>query len=85
GGESAVIDHPGMLNVIVLAMIPLLVIFVAVQVALSAVRGSTAGMLRAFLAAVFSIPATYVVVGLVWMAMGATQQLTLWILQVGSG
>lgn len=85
GGESTVIDHPGMLNVIVLAMIPLLVIFVAVQVVLSAVRGSTAGMLRAFLAAVFSIPATYVVVGLVWMAMGATQQLTLWILQVGSG
>ena len=31
GGESTVIDHPGMLNIIVVAMIPLLMIFVAVQ------------------------------------------------------
>lgn len=85
GGGTSVINHPGMLNIIAVAMLPLLVIFVAVQVVLSAVRGSTAGMLRALLGAVFSIPATYVVVGLVWLAMGATQQLTMWILTVGYG
>lgn len=85
GGGSTVINHPGMLNIIVVAMLPLLIIFVAVQVVLSAVRGSTAGMIRALLGAVFSVPATYVIVGLVWLAMGATQQMTMWILTVGYG
>lgn len=85
GGSTSTIQHPGMLNVVVVAMIPLLVIFVVIQVALSALRGSTAGMLRAVLVAVFSVPMTYVTVGLIWLALGATHQLTIWILTVGAG
>lgn len=85
GGGTTTMDHPGMLNVVVVAMLPLLVIFVVIQVVLSALRGSTAGMLRAVLVAVFSVPATYVAVGLIWMALGATHQLTMWILTVGAG
>ena len=84
GGSSATINHPGMLNIVVVAMLPLLGVFVAAQVIRSALRGSTAGMVRALVVAVFSVPAVYVVVGLVWLALGATQQMTMWILRVGA-
>ncbi|MBB4734698.1 hypothetical protein HDA30_000206 [Micrococcus cohnii] len=83
GGGTVVVDHPGMLNIIVVAMLPLLIVFVVIQVVLSALRGSTAGMMRALVTAVFSVPFTYVTVGLVWLAMGATQAMTMWILEVG--
>lgn len=84
GGQSSTIDHPGMLNVVVMAMIPVLLIMVVIQVVLSAIRGSTEGMVRAVVVAVFSVPMTYVTVGLIWLAIGATHQLTMWILTVGN-
>lgn len=79
------VEYPGMLNVLVIAMIPLLIIFVAIQIVLSVYRASTAGMLRAFAAAVLAIPGTYLVAGLIFMGLKGTDELAQWILEVGKG
>ncbi|WMY80042.1 hypothetical protein [Citricoccus sp. I39-566] len=83
GQAATTIDHPGMLNVMVLALIPFLLIFVAVQVIWSLFRGSTAGVIRALTVAVASVPAVYVVAGLMFVVLGAVDQMSLWILQAG--
>ncbi|MGM7670249.1 hypothetical protein [Microbacterium sp. A93] len=83
GQAATTIEHPGMLNVMVLAMIPFLMIFVAVQVIWSLFRSSTAGVIRALTVAVVSVPAVYVVAGLMFVVLGAVDQMSLWILQVG--
>lgn len=84
GTESTVVDHPGMLNVVTLAMVPLLLILVAIQVVFSLVRGSTAGLLRALAVAVFAVPSIYVLAGLVWLVLAGVDDLTQGILEVGS-
>lgn len=82
-GAQTVIDHPGMLNVVVIAMIPLLVIFVAIQVLWSLFRSSVEGVVRAFLVALVSVPTVYITTGIGWMLMIATDQMTQWILEIG--
>lgn len=86
GGEySHQIEYPGMLNVMVAAMLPILVIFVVLQVIMSLVRASTAGMLRAFGGAILAVPATYVLGGLIFVALRGFDYITEWILDTGSG
>src|SRR5699024_10307398 len=78
------VDHPGMLNVVVVALIPLLLVFIAIQVIMSMPRGSTAGLLRAMAVAVFALPATYIVTGLVWLVVTGMDEMSLWNLQIGT-
>src|SRR5690625_7838914 len=73
-----------MLNVVVVALIPLLLVFIAIQVIMSMLRGSTAGLLRAMAMAVFALPATYSVTGLVWLVVTGMDEVSLWILQTGT-
>jgi len=84
GEVVSTIHHPGMLNVVVVALIPLLLVFIAVQVIMSMLRGSTAGLLRAMAMAVFALPATYIVTGLVWLVVTGMDEVSLWILQTGA-
>lgn len=77
-------EYPGMLNVLVVAMLPLLVIFVTFQVVMSVFRASTAGMVRAFATALLAVPATYMMAGLVFMGLRATDAMTIWILEIGT-
>src|SRR5699024_9134234 len=73
-----------MFNVFLVALIPLLLVFIAVQVIMSMLRGSTAGLLRAMAMAVFALPATYIVTGLVWLVVTGMDEVSLWILQTGA-
>lgn len=84
GSVASTIDHPGMLNVVVIALLPLLLIFVTVQVVLSVFRGSTAGLVRALGMAVFAVPTVYVLTGIIWVVLGAVDQLSMWILSIGT-
>ncbi|GFZ85330.1 hypothetical protein [Nesterenkonia alkaliphila] len=84
GADTYTIHYPGMLNVMVLAMLPILIIFLTFQIILSLFRASTAGMIRAFASAVLAVPATYVTAGLVFMGLRATDAMALWILQAGT-
>ena len=84
GSVVSTVDHPGMLNVVVIAMIPLLMIFVVLQVVLSVFRGSTAGMVRALVVSVVAVPAIYVVTGIIWVVLAAVDRLTMWILSIGA-
>lgn len=77
-------EYPGMLNVMVMAMLPILIMYVAFQVIMSVIRHSTVGMLRAFGGAVMSIPVTYMIAGLIFMALRGTDAATQWILEAGS-
>lgn len=79
------IEYPGMLNIMVVAMIPLFLIFVVCQVVMSVFRSSTAGMLRAFGAAILGIPATYVLGGLVFLGLKAFDSASIWIIEAASG
>lgn len=83
GGDITTIDHPGMLNVVVLATIPMLLIYFAIQCIISLVRGSTAGLVRGFAVAVFSVPTVYVMTGLVWSVVQGVDELTQGILNIG--
>lgn len=85
GAYQHTVEYPGMLNVMVLAMVPLLIIFLTLQIILSIYRASTAGMIRAFTSAVLAIPATYITAGLMFMGLIGTDELTQWILEVGAG
>lgn len=82
-GAQTVIDHPGMLNVMVVAMIPPLIVFVAVQVIWSLFRSSVEGVVRAFIVALVSVPSVYVTTGIGWMLLIATDQMAQWILEIG--
>lgn len=84
GGDTTVIEHPGMLNVVVLATLPLLLIYFAIQCIIAMFRGSTAGLVRGFGVAVFAVPTVYIVTGLVWTVMQGVDQLTHWILNIGT-
>lgn len=83
GVLQTTITHPGMLNVMVVAMIPILIIFIAVQIGLSLFKASTAGMLRAFATSVLAIPLTYVTAGLIFLGLRGTDALAIWILEIG--
>lgn len=85
GQVVSTIDHPGMLNVMIIAMLPVLVILVTFQLILAAVRHSSAGFIRAAAVAVFSVPATYVLAGIMWMVLRAVDRLTMGILRMGAG
>ena len=85
GELQQTIEYPGMLNVMVMAMIPVLIIFVSIQVILSVIRASTAGMLRAFGSAVLAVPATYLLGGIVFLALEATDIVAEWVLDAGGG
>lgn len=85
GGETTVVEHPGMMNVMVRAMLPVLAIFVAFQILLSAFRSSSAGFLRAISTAIFAVPATYGLAGLMYLVLDAVDRLTMWILEAGAG
>src|SRR5699024_10582516 len=83
GEVVSTIDHPGMLNVVVVALIPLLLVFIAIQVIMSMLRGSSAGLLRALAMAVFALPTTYIVTGMVWLVVTGMDEVSLWILETG--
>ncbi|WP_098730964.1 hypothetical protein [Brevibacterium epidermidis] len=85
GTYQHTVEYPGMLNVMVMAMLPILVIFLVFQVVTSVVRSSTAGMLRAFAGSILAVPATYAISGIVYMLLLAFDQISLWILEVGKG
>lgn len=85
GQVVSTIDHPGMINVMILAMLPVLVIFVAFQLLLATLRQSSAGFIRAAGTAVFSIPATYALAGLMWLVLRGVDEMTMGILRMGSG
>jgi hypothetical protein len=85
GDQVSVVEHPGMLNLMVQIMAPVMVILVVVQVVLSIFRQSTLGLIRAGAAAVYAIPLTYIVTGLVYLLATATDNLAVWILQGGNG
>lgn len=84
GETFGVVDHPGMLNIVVGAMIPLFVIFIGLQLISSLVRKSSAGFLRAAVMMICAIPAVYITAGVMWFAMGATSAVSQWILGVGT-
>lgn len=84
GEVVSTIDHPGMLNVVVVALIPLLIIFVVLQIVVSMFRGSVAGLMRGMATAVFALPVTYALTGLVWLIVTGVDELSLWILGVGT-
>lgn len=79
------VEYPGMLNVMVMAMLPILTIFLVFQVILSIFRASTAGMMRAFAGSILAVPATYVMAGVVYMALLGFDKLSLYILEIGKG
>ena len=84
GETLGVIDHPGLMNIVVGAMIPLFVIFIGLQLIFSLVRKSSTGVLRAAVMMVAAIPSVYIAAGVMWFAMGATSSLSQWILGVGT-
>jgi hypothetical protein len=84
GGTVTEVTHPGMLPLLVQVMAPVLVILVAVQVAVSLFRQSTVGLIRAGAAAVFSIPATYVLAGIMFTLIQILDKVSMWILAAGT-
>lgn len=84
GSESTTIHHPGMLNVLVMAAVPVLVIFIVIQLIMSMYRRSTTGMIRAMLAGFFAIPATYMTTGFLFLFIKAMDWLSNFILGIGT-
>src|SRR5699024_7272012 len=84
GHRSTTTAHPGLLTMAARAMIPLLVILVPVQVIVSVLRTSTAGLLRALAVGVFAIPPIYVLAGMTWLILAGVDDLTQHILSVGT-
>lgn len=85
GSEEVVQRIPGMLNIIVVAALPMLLIFAAIQIALSVFRGSTVGLTRALVSLVMAIPSVYIIAGLLYTASVGMDQLSVSILDVGGG
>lgn len=85
GQHQYSMEYPGMLNVMVAAMIPVLIIFVIFQVLLSIIRASTVGMLRAVGMALLAVPATYILGGLVFVLLGASDGMAHWIIEAAAG
>src|SRR5699024_12591127 len=61
----------------------MLLIYFAIQCIISLFRSSTAGLIRGFGVAVFSIPTGYIMTGLVWTVVQGVDQLTRGILNIG--
>lgn len=85
GGATSEVVHPGMLNLLVQVMAPVLVILAVVQVVISVFRQSTLGLIRAVAAAVYAIPLTYVVAGIMYVLITVADNVTVMILQAGTG
>ncbi|WP_422759312.1 hypothetical protein [Paenarthrobacter sp. C1] len=85
GGATTEVVHPGMLNLLVQVMAPVLVILAVVQVVISVFRQSTLGMIRAVAAAIYAIPLTYVVAGIMYLLITVGDNVTVMILQAGTG
>ncbi|MGP4968504.1 conjugal transfer protein TrbL family protein [Glutamicibacter ardleyensis] len=83
GAASSTVEHPGMLNVIAMAAIPVLIIFIVIQLAMSMWRRSTVGLIRAALAGFFAIPTTYIFTGFLFLFIEAADWLSNFILEVG--
>lgn len=83
GEVIATAEHVGVLNIVVGAMLPVLMIFVGLQLITSIIRGSSAGFLRACIMIIAGIPSVYVAAGFVYMAIAGTSQLSQWILDTG--
>src|SRR5699024_12460786 len=79
-GTTTVVEHPGMLNVVVLATIPMLLLYFAIQCIISLVRSSTAGLIRGFGVSVVTIPPVYIVTGLVGPVVLGVDRLSVGIL-----
>lgn len=83
---AAVLGTPsnnGLLAAWMPVLAPILVLLVAIQVVMSAFRGSTLGMVRALAAAVFAIPATYIMVWVVQMFTASMDEVAAYILKTG--
>lgn len=85
GNTATEVTHPGMVNVIVLIMVPFLLLLAAVQVVISLFRQSTLGLVRAVVACFFAVPVTYIVVGMMYTLMVLFDQISQWILVAGGG
>lgn len=83
GGSETEFTHPGMLNILVQALIPVLVIFVVFQFIMSMWKRSTAGMIRAVYGAFLAIPTTYIVTGILFTTIKIFDWITGWILNLG--
>ena len=83
GATIATAEHVGVLNIVVGAMLPVLMIFVGLQLITSIIRGSSSGFLRACIMIILGIPLVYIATGFVYMAMAGTSQLSQWILDTG--
>lgn len=84
GGTVTEVTHPGMLPLLIQVMAPVMVLLVAVQVAVSLFRQSTLGLIRAGAAAVFSIPATYILAGMLFAVIQIMDKMAVIILAAGS-
>lgn len=84
GDTLGVVDHPGLLNIVVGAMIPIFVIFIGLQIISSLVRKSSAGFLKAAVMMIAAVPSVYIAAGVMWFAMGATSSVSQWILNIGT-
>lgn len=84
GGTVTTVTHPGMLTQLVQVMAPVLVLLVGVQVVVSLFRSSTVGLIRAGAAAVFAIPATYILAGIMFTLIQALDHVSVFILQAGN-
>lgn len=76
-------SNEGLLATWMPVLAPLLVLLVAVQVVLSAFRGSTLGMVRGLAGAVFAIPVTYIMVWIVQMFTAAMDETADFVMQSG--
>ena len=84
GSAVTEVQHPGMLNQLVLVMAPILVLLAAVQVGISVFRQSSIGVIRAGVAAVFAVPATYLVAGLMYFVITIVDHISVFILGAGN-
>lgn len=85
GSAVTTVHHPGVLNQTVLLMLPIAVALIAIQVALSLFRQSTAGLIRAAAMTVLCVPVTYLLAGLIYTSMGIRDNLSMFFLEAGNG
>lgn len=83
GEQESTFTHPRMLNIIVQALIPVLIIFVVLQLILASWKHSTAGVIRAIYGAFFAIPVTYAITGILFTTIKIFDWITGWILNLG--
>jgi hypothetical protein len=84
GGQVTTVVYPGMLTLLVQVMAPVMVILVAAQVVVSLFRSSTVGLIRAGATAVFAIPATYILAGIMFTLIQVMDNISVYILAAGN-